>query len=199
MFGIAWSELLLIGIVALVVVPPKDLPTMMRTVGKWIGQMRRMAFDFQHQVSSALREAEFDDIKKSVADMTSFDAMGDIRAELESATQPLTKLEGQMREDLTLAAPGADAFKIEAPRPEAVLTPEADSATPPGHSGFPGAMDAAIEAPQGVAAWPHTTAVEPVPEPIPVTVTRLPAQAGGSDSGAAEVEPIAARATGSAS
>ncbi len=99
MFGIAWSEILIIGIVALVVVPPKDLPALMRSVGKWVGQMRRMAFDFQTQVSSALREAEIEDLKKSVADLSQINPMAEIQSELESATAPLTQMEGQFRQE----------------------------------------------------------------------------------------------------
>ena len=100
MFGIAWSELLIIGIVALVVVPPKDLPTVLRAVGKWVTQMRRMATDFQVQVNSALKEAEFDEVKKSVADLTRIDGLDDLKRDLEAATQPMTFLEGQMRHDV---------------------------------------------------------------------------------------------------
>jgi sec-independent protein translocase protein TatB len=142
MFGIAWSELLLIGIVALVVVPPKDLPAMMRTVGKWVGQMRRMASDFQYQVSSALRDAEIDDLKKSVTDLTSMDAMSGIREEIESVTKPMSVLAGQMREDLSIA-PEIKSFPPGEPSTTPMsLEPVAaeDSTTPPGHAAFPGAM-----------------------------------------------------------
>ncbi|MDR3372535.1 MAG: Sec-independent protein translocase protein TatB [Ancalomicrobiaceae bacterium] len=101
MFGIAWSEILIIGIVALVVVPPKDLPTMMRVVGRWVGQMRRLAYDFQHQVNDALREAEIDDVKKSFSDLTSIDPLADVKRDLEEATAPVSRLEGQMRSDFS--------------------------------------------------------------------------------------------------
>ncbi|MDR3495267.1 MAG: Sec-independent protein translocase protein TatB [Ancalomicrobiaceae bacterium] len=100
MFGIAWSELLIIGIVALVVVPPKDLPTMLRLLGRWVGQMRRLAYDFQHQVNDALREAEIDDVKKSFSELTSIDPLADVKRDLEAATAPLSHLDGQMRSDL---------------------------------------------------------------------------------------------------
>lgn len=142
MFGIAWSELLLIGVVALVVVPPKDLPTMMRTVGRWVGQMRRMASDFQYQMSSALREAELDDLKKSVSDLTSMDPMADIRQELESVSKPMSTMAGQIREDLTIS-PEIKSFPPGEPSNEPVSlepTPAIDTATPPGSADFPGAM-----------------------------------------------------------
>ena len=62
MFDIAWSELLLIGAVALVVIGPKDLPKALRTVGQVVGKVRRMAADFQGQFNDAMREAELHDL-----------------------------------------------------------------------------------------------------------------------------------------
>ena len=59
----AWSEMLVIAIVAILVVGPKDLPGMLRSVGKTIGSLKRMAGDFQRQMSDALDEAELDEIK----------------------------------------------------------------------------------------------------------------------------------------
>lgn len=61
MFDIGWSELLLIGIVALLVVPPKDLPGMFRTAGQWLGSIRRMARDFQRTMEDAAGEAGLKD------------------------------------------------------------------------------------------------------------------------------------------
>lgn len=142
MFGIAWSEFLLIGIVALVVVPPKDLPAMMRTVGRWVGQMRRMASDFQYQVSSALREAEIEDLRKSVEDLTSADPMRALRAELDEVAKPLEDLKGQIHSDLT-SPPEVKSFPpgepSAAPMSLAPATAE-ETATPPGSADFPGAM-----------------------------------------------------------
>lgn len=69
MFDIAWSELMLIGAVALVVIGPKDLPKAMRTVGQAVGKIRRMAGEFQGQFNDAMREAELHDLKKQVEDV----------------------------------------------------------------------------------------------------------------------------------
>ena len=60
MFDIGWTELLVIAVVAIVVIGPKDLPRAMRTVGQWTGKMKRMAREFQGQFNEALREAELD-------------------------------------------------------------------------------------------------------------------------------------------
>jgi len=63
MFDFDVGKLLLIGVVALIFIPPKDLPAALRQLGRIIGQARRMAADFQGQFSEALREAELSDIK----------------------------------------------------------------------------------------------------------------------------------------
>jgi sec-independent protein translocase protein TatB len=69
MFDIAWSEMLVIGAVALVVIGPKDLPKALRSVGEMVGKVKRMAAEFQGQFSDAMREAELHDLKKQVEDV----------------------------------------------------------------------------------------------------------------------------------
>ena len=89
MFDISWTEFLLIGVVALVVIGPKELPTVMRTMGKWTRKVRVMAADFQSQFQEAMREAEMADLKKQVDDVAqdikSYDPLKDVRSDLESA------------------------------------------------------------------------------------------------------------------
>jgi sec-independent protein translocase protein TatB len=95
MFNIGWSELLVIGIVALIVIGPKELPGALRTLGQWMGKVRRMASEFQNQFHEAMREAELADLKKEVDEMASkaqsyahFDPIEDIRKDLENAASP---------------------------------------------------------------------------------------------------------------
>ena len=64
MFDITSSKLLILAIVALIVVGPKDLPILLRTVGKYLGVVRRHAAEFRAQFDEALREAELQDVKK---------------------------------------------------------------------------------------------------------------------------------------
>jgi sec-independent protein translocase protein TatB len=71
MFDIGWSELLLIGVVALIAIGPKELPGALRAVGQWTGKIRRMASEFQDQFREAMREAEMADIKKDVDEAAS--------------------------------------------------------------------------------------------------------------------------------
>jgi len=63
MFGIGWTELLIIAIVAIVVVGPKDLPRLMRTFGDYAGKLRRMANEFKQQ---AMRETELVEVRKAI-------------------------------------------------------------------------------------------------------------------------------------
>jgi sec-independent protein translocase protein TatB len=64
MFDITSSKLLILAVVALIVVGPKDLPILLRTVGKYLGVIRRQAAEFRHQFDEAMRESELDQLKK---------------------------------------------------------------------------------------------------------------------------------------
>ena len=66
MFDFDVGKLLVFGIIALVVIPPKDLPRVMRTVGQYVGKMRRMAAEFQGQFREAMREADLESVKKEI-------------------------------------------------------------------------------------------------------------------------------------
>ncbi len=94
MFDIGWGELVVIGIVALIAIGPKELPTVLRTLGQYMGKIRRMAADFQGQFQEAMREAEMadlkkhaEDIKSSVGDLTNFDPMANTQKEIERALE----------------------------------------------------------------------------------------------------------------
>ncbi|MFG1349560.1 Sec-independent protein translocase protein TatB [Xanthobacter autotrophicus] len=98
MFEIGWSELMLIGIVALIVIGPKELPSVLRTVGRTITKVRRMAGEFQGQFQEALREADLADMRKEISDVTEsarstlatsemFDPLRSIREEIRSTVE----------------------------------------------------------------------------------------------------------------
>ncbi|MGQ3674301.1 Sec-independent protein translocase protein TatB [Xanthobacter sp. TB0139] len=95
MFEIGWSELLLVGSVALIVIGPKDLPAVLRTVGRTVTKVRRMAGDFQGQFQDALREADMEDVTKDISSIAEtarktvspkalFDPLSNIRDEIRS-------------------------------------------------------------------------------------------------------------------
>ena len=86
MFDIGWSELVVIAVVALIAIGPKELPGVLRMVGQWMGKARKMAAEFQGQFQEAMREAEMADIKKSfdeVKDAATGFASGNIMTSLQ--------------------------------------------------------------------------------------------------------------------
>jgi sec-independent protein translocase protein TatB len=70
MFDVGWSELVVIGVVALIAIGPKELPGVLRSVGQWVTKIRSMAAEFQGQFQEAMREAEMADLKKEVDNIT---------------------------------------------------------------------------------------------------------------------------------
>src|SRR6202163_1301989 len=93
MFDISWTEFLLIGVIALIVIGPKELPGVMRALGQWTRKIRGMAADFQNQFQEAMREAEMADLKKEVDDMAHdikhYDPLKDVRADVEALGKDL--------------------------------------------------------------------------------------------------------------
>ncbi|WP_421982960.1 Sec-independent protein translocase protein TatB [Roseibium sp.] len=115
MFDIGWTELMVIACIAIIVVGPKDLPRMLRTLGQTLGKMRRMSREFQSTFNDALREAEqqadIADMKKQVEDAANFNPLGDLKKSIEEdaaqkASRPMTtKPASAEKEPATEAAP----------------------------------------------------------------------------------------------
>jgi sec-independent protein translocase protein TatB len=113
MFDIGWSEFVLIGIVALIAIGPKELPGALRSLGHWMGKLRRMASEFQGQFQEAMREAEMADLKKQVDEMTAqaqgyanLDPISEVRRELETTQQ---QIESAITDPQSASAPSAPA------------------------------------------------------------------------------------------
>ncbi len=162
MFDIGWSELVVIAVVALIAIGPKELPAVLRTVGQYMGKIRRMASEFQGQFQEAMREAEMADLKKSVDEMTDaakgftdFDPLASVKKEVDSFTaDPLATTStasaspeavapdtpAPMSSDATIPQ-SSPAIAPEAPQPASDAKPEAkpeavsetkSGTTPPG-------------------------------------------------------------------
>ena len=156
MFDLDISKMIIVGIVALAVIPPKDLPRVMRTVGQTIGKMRRMASEFQGQFMEAMREvereADLDSVKKE------FQAISD-QAKIDTSFDPV----GLMREDMTKAAATSTGA------PEAVASDGAKSEIGTPEIGTPeigtpeiGKSEIALSAPEPAAvAAPVDKEIEP--------------------------------------
>lgn len=100
MFDIGWTELLVVAAIAIIVVGPKDLPRMLRTFGQTVGKLRRMANEFQSTFNDAVREAEkqadIDEMRKSVEAVGNFDPLGDIK----KAVEPVKKAGDDLAKDV---------------------------------------------------------------------------------------------------
>jgi sec-independent protein translocase protein TatB len=106
MFDIGWSELVVIGVVALVAIGPKELPGVLRMIGQWMGKARRMASEFQGQFQEAMREAEMADLKKS------FDEVREATSGL-ATNNVLTKLSQDVNETMAIDKAVADTAPVE--------------------------------------------------------------------------------------
>ncbi|PJG56710.1 twin-arginine translocase subunit TatB [Bradyrhizobium forestalis] len=121
MFDIGWSELVLIGVVALIAIGPKELPGVLRMVGQWMGKARKMAAEFQGQFQEAMREAEMADLKKS------FDEV----KEAATGFNPLTSLQKDVSDALRVDALDKPAETPAATAVEPPVTPTTPEAPPP--------------------------------------------------------------------
>ena len=91
MFDISWWHLLLFAVTAIILIPSKDLPKVLRTLGRYVGDARKMAADFRRQVDDALRETEIAELKASVAqEMTSIEKTVSMSEEEKSWNSALT-------------------------------------------------------------------------------------------------------------
>jgi sec-independent protein translocase protein TatB len=126
MFNLGWGELVVIGIVALIAIGPKELPTVLRTLGQWMGKVRRMANEFQGQFQEALREAEFADLKKhaddissSVSEFSTIDPLADVQKDVERSFEetPATDTSPPATPAVDAANPAPAALPEPAPLP----------------------------------------------------------------------------------
>jgi sec-independent protein translocase protein TatB len=138
MFDIGWSEFVVIAVVALIAIGPKELPGVLRMVGQWMGKARKMAAEFQSQFQEAMREAEMADLKKSfdeVKEAASGFTSGNVMTSLQKDVSAALNIE-----DIDKPAASAEA----APAAQAVSTvAEADQ------------VEAAAAAPLAIAPENH--------------------------------------------
>jgi len=137
MFGIDSSELLLIAVVALVVIGPKELPGLLRTWGKWMAQMRGMAAEFRGHVDEMVRQSELDDVKKQLEgapglDLQALDPTKQIREHIQEGMAEGEKAfnEAKSTFDNPLAEPES-APQIAAEAPPVAAEPAAEPAPAP--------------------------------------------------------------------
>ncbi len=137
-FDIGWTEIALIGGVALIAIGPKELPGALRTAGQWVGKARRLAQEFQNQFQEALREADIAEMKKQFDDAAN--------AAAASPTSLLGSTVNDVKDALALDAPPATPAEpaaethIEALQHSAAATTDvaaAEAAAPPARDKAP--------------------------------------------------------------
>ncbi|MFB6460681.1 Sec-independent protein translocase protein TatB [Bradyrhizobium tunisiense] len=132
MFDIGWSELVLIGVVALIAIGPKELPGVLRMVGQWMGKARKMAAEFQGQFQEAMREAEMADLKKSFDEVkeaaTGFNPLTSLQKDVSDALR-VDALDKPAETSTTTAVdPPTTPTPPEAPTPATFMEAEAHAA-----------------------------------------------------------------------
>jgi sec-independent protein translocase protein TatB len=158
MFDIGWSEFVLIAVVALIAIGPKELPGVLRMVGQWIRKARKMAAEFQGQFQEAMREAEMADLKQS------FD-------EVREAASGFTRggLLSSLQKDVSSALDVPE-FDKPSETPAAAIEPPVTPTTPETP-----APETSVEAETHAAATEPLAIVREV-EPAPVAQDTAPAQ-----------------------
>ena len=156
MFGFDWSELMIIVVVALVVLGPKDLPRALYQLGKWTRHARRITGEFQRHVDDIVRQAELEEVRKTVQDAAkTLDVRGQVTEHVNTVLDPVKDI----KQAFDKAAPGATPLA----EPDKAATNGA-APEPQPVEGPPPASVPAPEAP-AVAAEPAPAAVPAVPAP----------------------------------
>lgn len=130
MFEVAWSELLIVIIVAILVVGPKELPGLLRSAGRMIGKLRRQADEFRKHFDDAVREAGAEDLQREMQALRQHNPLTQIRDTIEQAARDI--------DPQAPSAPVADPFNDDDLPPPPPLPPRTDTATSSG-TATPGA------------------------------------------------------------
>ncbi|WP_428666980.1 Sec-independent protein translocase protein TatB [Reyranella sp.] len=168
MFGIDSPELLVIAVVALVVIGPKELPNLLRSWGKWMSQMRGMASEFRGHVDEMVRQSELDEVKKQLEgsagglDLQSLDPTKQIKQHIQEGMAEGDKAwaEAKSTFDNPLAEPES-APQVGAPAPQIAAEP----------------ADVPEAAPAVTAEGPPAAIEKPVEAPVEPSIEHKPAKA----------------------
>jgi len=139
MFDFAWSELMVIALIALVVIGPKDLPRVLRTLGKYASRARVIAREFQGSIDQMIRESELDEVRREVQKVaeidldhqikSTVDPAGEMEKELHSLPSTATDPPGEPP-----AAPSAAGETASLPQPGSAPAAAAETPAPTGTS-----------------------------------------------------------------
>lgn len=124
MFDIGWPELMIIALITILVVGPKEIPRVLRTVTQIMRKLRSMASEFQSGIDELAREAELDDLKKDIERTGSRDIAGDLEKSIDptgDVTKSMREIETSLKEDpreSTAIDNVAEAIQESAPKPK---------------------------------------------------------------------------------
>lgn len=150
MLDLGWTEILVIAIVLIIVVGPRDLPRMLRSFGRTMTSVRKMAGEFRSQFDEALKEAELDDVRNTINDAKKLNPTKDLR----DALNPLRKAGDDIKSELNKAGKGPPVAKKDPAAPAA----ETGRATAPPPASAPKNAPAAAK-----AAAPTKSGATPAP------------------------------------
>ena len=163
MFGIDSPELLVIAIVALVVIGPKELPGMLRSWGKWMAKMRGMASEFRGHVDEMVRQSELDDVKKQLEAVPGLDLQ---------SLDPTKQIKSMIQEGVS------EGEKALADAKSAIDNPLAEPESAPQIAAEPAPEVAAEAAPAVIEPAPVVAEAAPPAEPVvPAPAEAKPAKA----------------------
>lgn len=177
MFEVGWTEMLVIAIVMIVVVGPKDLPSMLRTFGRTVAKLRSMAGDFQKQFNDALKEAELDDVKKSVDALRGLNPASEIRKQL----NPFEKAAADVRS-------GID--NVMKPKPAADPAPSANTEATPAEPLKPSSDAPVAGAADASPAFPAMADPSVVAAPAQASVAKKTVKRTASKPAAQKASPV---------
>ena len=169
MLDLAWSEIALIAVVALVVIGPKDLPEAVRGVARGVQKLRRMAGEFRSQADELVREANLDELRQQIQDIRNFNMRDEIeRAVDRDGTIRKTFTEDPLRTEYGPPSPPASQ-PVPPPPPAAALegaaAPAGSAETPPSPLPQPAPPPAFIPPGEATAVAPPPPPPQPPPSP----------------------------------
>lgn len=173
MFGIGWTEILLVGVIALLVLKPQDYPDAMRSLGRLINKARQMAGEFQGQFNDAMRDANLDDVRKTldeVRDMRHLSPVQKVTETLSRFADETRNIKNEIEQTGTLLgdAPGQTIAPLPsspaARDPTETMLPPVEPAPPVDLTAF-ASEPSAVPVPTGETPAPPTPAVEDAARP----------------------------------
>jgi sec-independent protein translocase protein TatB len=187
--GVGFEEMILLVLVAIVVIGPKDLPLMMRKFGRFTGKMRAMAFEFKQGFDELGRQAELDELRKEVSDLKKSTGLEDLRREFDEDRRAL---EADVNSAITDPAPPKPAAPASPGEPAAGTEPATPATPPASASAAPIAAVAVAAATADPEFGPAMTvrASDKFPKPIKRTPTH-PAAASAINAARPDPAPYA--------